>query len=57
MSEISGDPGKWNKSPEMTRIYTSGQYAPLPQQENIVFSDGIFLMSYITTSFSMGARF
>jgi len=28
-------PEKWNIDPSMTRMYTSGQYAPLPQQDYV----------------------
>lgn len=29
---------RWNPDPRMTRIYTAGEYSPLPQIDNIIFS-------------------
>ncbi|MEO6693792.1 MAG: hypothetical protein ABIY50_11295, partial [Ignavibacteria bacterium] len=39
MGQKSQDhPEKWNQNPSMTRIYQSGEYVPLPQSDNIIFS-------------------
>lgn len=48
---------KWNPDPRMTRIYTTGQYAPLPQNRDMRFSNEARIVTTNDGSYSISPSF
>ena len=51
------DPRKWNQDPRMSKIISSGEYAPLPNDNNMKFSTEARIISTPDGDFSVSPNF